>query len=260
MKITLLGCGSSAGVPFIGCDCQVCAGRHPKNNRTRASIFVEAKGKNILIDSSPDLRQQALRHNIRRVDAVLYTHDHADHINGIDELRSFNYLANEVIPVFGDRETLDSIKSRFPYAFMEKPDAIWYRPCLASNPFVGKAVGKISPLGVDFSYFQLGHGSVKSYGYRIGNIAYFTDCDVIPDEAFEAISGIDTWIVDCLRYTPSYSHSELKRTLGWIERVKPRRAILTHMGHEFDYEKLKAELPPGIEPGYDGLVIEMEGP
>lgn len=257
MKITMLGCGSSAGVPFIACDCPVCTSKDPKNQRMRVSLLIEANGKSILIDSSPDLRHQALAFNIRRIDAVVYTHDHADHVNGIDDLRSFNYLSKEAIPVFGDEKTLKSIESRFPYAFLEKPDNLWYRPCLVPHPFEDKAVGNFSVMGVDFSYFELGHGKVKSFGYRIGNFVYSTDCDVIPEAAFEVISGVDTWIVDCLRYSPSYSHADLNMTLGWVKRAKPRRAILTHMNHDFDYDTLKAELPAGVEPGYDGLVIEL---
>ena len=140
-KVTMLGCGSSAGVPFVGCDCAICTSKDPKNNRTRVSLLIEINGKNLLIDTSPDLRQQALRENIRRIDAVIYTHDHADHTNGLDELRSFNHLSGGVIPVYGDAETLGSIQQRFGYAFLPKPENLWYRPCLSANVVVDKDVG-----------------------------------------------------------------------------------------------------------------------
>lgn len=257
LKVTMLGCGSSAGVPFIACKCTVCTSDNPKNKRTRVSLLIEKEGKNILIDSSPDLRQQALRENIERIDAVLYTHEHADHVMGLDELRSFNHLSGESLPVYGDVNTLMSLKTRFAYAFMEKPENLWYRPSLIPHPFEDKPVGKISPAGQEITYFSLGHGRVKTFGYRIDNFAYSTDCDSIPEEAFEALSGVDTWIVDCLRYTPSYSHAHLDMTLAWVEKLKPRRTILTHMNHEMDYDRLCKELPQGVEPGYDGLVVEF---
>lgn len=257
MKVTILGCGSSAGVPLIGCDCGICTGGNPKNNRTRVSVLVETGGKNILIDSSPDLRQQALREKINRIDVVLYTHNHADHTNGLDELRTFNYLSGESIPVYGDSHTLKSLEKRFHYAFLEKPDNAWYRPSLVPNVVVDKPVGSFSAAGVEIGYYELGHGKSKTYGYRIGNFAYSTDCDHISDEAFEALKGLDVWIVDCLRYEPSYSHAHLDLTLSWIARARPKRAILTHMNHEMDYQTLKASLPDGIEPGYDGLKLEL---
>jgi phosphoribosyl 1,2-cyclic phosphate phosphodiesterase len=257
MIITVLGCGSSAGVPLIGCDCEVCTGKDPKNNRTRVSVLVEVGEKNLLIDSSPDLRQQALRENITRVDAVLYTHDHADHTNGLDELRSFNYLSQGIIPIFGDERTIELLKKRFHYAFLPKPDNLWYRPCLEPHVFVDKPVGDFLLSGQEITYIQLGHGKSKTYGYRIGNFAYCTDCDSLSDEAFSALEGLDLWIVDCLRKTPSHSHAHLDLTLSWIDRAKPKRAVLTHMAHDLDYHSLKASLPEAVEPGYDGLQITL---
>jgi phosphoribosyl 1,2-cyclic phosphate phosphodiesterase len=255
LQVTMLGCGSSAGVPFIGCDCAVCTSQDPKNKRTRVSLLLEIGGENLLIDSSPDLRQQALRENIRRIDAVLYTHDHADHTNGLDELRSFNHLSGNVIPIYGDAETLGSIQKRFDYAFLPKPENLWYRPCLQANAAVDKDVGSFSLFGEEIHYFQLGHGKTKTYGYRIGNFAYSTDCDAISDAAFAQLEGLDVWIVDCLRHAPSYSHAHLEMTLDWIARAKPKRAILTHMSHDFDYQTINASLPDGVEAGYDGLRI-----
>ncbi len=257
LRVTMLGCGSSAGVPFIGCDCPVCISKDPKNNRTRVSLLIEINGKNILVDSSPDLRQQALRENIRQVDAVIYTHDHADHTNGLDELRSFNCLSGEVLPIYGDAHTMGILQQRFGYAFQPKPENLWYRPCLVPHVVVDKDVGSFELLDTEIHYFLLGHGKAKTYGYRIGNFAYSTDCDAIPEASFKALEGLDVWIVDCLRTAPSYSHAHLELTLSWIDQAKPKRAILTHMSHDFDYQTLKASLPAGVEPGYDGLVITL---
>lgn len=210
----MLGCGSSAGVPFIGCECTVCTSSDLKNKRTRVSLLAEIGKKNLLIDSSPDLRQQVLRENIRRIDGVLYTHDHADHTGGLDELRSFNHLSGDVIQVYGDAETLGSIQQRFGYAFLPKPENLWYRPCLHANVVVDKDVGSFSLFGKEIHYFQLGHGKAKTYGYRIDNFAYSTDCDAISDAAFAQLEGLDVWIVDCLRHAPSYSHAHLEMTLN----------------------------------------------
>lgn len=260
MKVTILGCGSSAGSPIIGCQCSQCTSQDPKNHRTRVSLLVEVHGKNILIDSSPDLRQQALREGITRIDAVLYTHDHADHTNGLDELRSFNYLAKDVIPIYGDPHTLQTLKERFGYAFQPKPENLWYRPCLVPHAFVDKPVGDFLLFGIKISYYELGHGKSKTYGYRIGNFAYSTDCDAIPGHSFAALSDLDLWIVDCLRYEPSYSHAHLDLTMSWINHVRPSQAILTHMSHDLDYQTLKASLPDRTKPGYDGLSFELTDP
>lgn len=257
MRVTMLGCGASTGVPVIGCDCPVCISGNPKNKRTRVSIYIEINGVNLLIDSSPDLRQQALRHNIRKVDAVIYTHDHADHTNGLDDLRSFNMLTGEAVQIYSNAGTLDLIKQRFPYAFLPMAEKIWYRPYLIANLLPDKPIHQFNISGIPITLFEQLHGKVKTLGYRIGNFTYSTDTDGLEESAFEALAGTEIWIVDCLRYTKSYTHSHLERTLGWIERVKPRLAILTHMAHEFDYDTLAAELPPGVVSGYDGMVIEL---
>lgn len=256
MKITVLGCGSSPGVPVIGCDCAVCRSDNPKNKRLRVSLLIETNGKNILIDSSPDLRQQALAANIRQVDAVLFTHDHADHTGGLDDLRAFNHIADVPLPVYGPEETINSLKNRYNYAFLPKPER-WFRPSLVPHALPEGARHDFALFGQPISMFQQLHGKVKSYGYRIGNMAYSTDTDGLEDSAFETLAGIDLWIVDCLRATPSASHSYLEQTLGWIARAKPKRAVLTHMAHEFEYEALAKQLPPGVIPGYDGLVLEL---
>lgn len=256
MKITILGCGSSTGVPLIGCKCAVCKSDHPKNKRLRASIAVEIQDKTLLFDTSPDLRQQALAHNVIDVDAIIFTHAHADHIHGIDDIRSYNYRKDAPIPIYADKLTLERLKSQFSYVFLPRPSPIWFRPCV--NPYEIEA-GK--PFHIDhISILPIlqTHGKTHSLGFRIGNFAYSTDVNYLNEEAFRQLHGIDTWIIDCLRHTDSYTHSKLDMTLQWIERLKPKRAILTHMAHELDYETLVNELPEGVEPGYDGMVIECQ--
>ncbi|MDE3059576.1 MAG: MBL fold metallo-hydrolase [Pseudomonadota bacterium] len=257
MRITILGCGSSGGVPLIGCQCSVCVSDNPKNRRSRVSVLVEAEDINLLIDSSPDLRQQALRHDIRRIDAVLYTHDHADHTGGLDDLRSFNYLSNDAIPVYSNDDTIQRIQKRFAYAFLPRPDGtIWYRPCLTPH-VIPDGNQHFTVSGIPVTAFEQRHAKTKTLGYRIGNFSYSTDVNVLPEEAFDALQGTEVWVVDCLRYTKSLSHSDLENTLAWIGRVRPKLAVLTHMAHEFDYDVLSKELPPGVVPGYDGMVIDL---
>jgi phosphoribosyl 1,2-cyclic phosphate phosphodiesterase len=256
MRVTLLGCGSSGGTPLIGCQCRVCLSDNPKNKRTRASVLVDIGKRRFLIDTSPDLREQALANKLNRVDAVLYTHSHADHANGIDDMRSFNFLSGDAIPAYGDEATLKDLKERFPYVFLPKPDNVWFRPCLTLNPLPQKPVQTVSILGAPVTVFEQRHGKTNTLGYRFGNIAYSTDVDEFSEPALEALAGLDVWIVDCLRYTASYSHSDFRRTLGWIEQIRPKKTVLTHMAHDFDYDKLASELPEGVVPGYDGMVIE----
>lgn len=257
MRVTILGCGASGGVPLIGCTCHVCTSSNPKNNRTRVSIYIEIKEFKLLIDTSPDLRLQALRHRLNRLDAVIFTHDHADHTHGIDELRSFNYLRGDSLPIYSNKSTLDSIRQRFPYAFQPKPDYVWYRPSLIDHGLPDAPIHHFTIEGHPITAFSQHHGRGETLGIRIKNFAYSTDTNELPDTAFDALAGVDIWIVDCLRYSDSPSHATLEKALKWIERVKPKRAILTHMAHDFDYEKLARELPPGIEPAYDGIVIEL---
>lgn len=257
MRITMLGCGSSAGVPLVGCDCSVCTSNNPKNKRTRVSLYIETGHLNLLIDTSPDLRQQLLRQNIRKIDAVLYTHEHADHTHGIDDLRCVNYLNGKELPIYGNDTTIRALKEKFAYAFLPKPQNVWFRPCLVPQALPDAPVHEFSIAGVSITMFEQQHGKIKSCGYRIGNFAYSTDVDILPETAFEVLAGTEIWVVDCLRYTESHSHSNLARTLEWVDRIKPRLAVLTHMAHEFEYEKLASELPKGIIPGHDGLILEL---
>jgi phosphoribosyl 1,2-cyclic phosphate phosphodiesterase len=257
MKITILGCGSSNGVPLIGGSWGACDPDNPKNRRRRPSILVEWDDSIILVDTSPDLRAQLLDADVQRIDAVLYTHVHADHIHGIDDLRPVSRLAGSMIDVFGEAPVMESIISRFSYLFQGSvPNDALYRPVLNPHSFDGPfdfAGHKITP-------FQQDHGICLSTGFRFGPFAYSTDAVQLNDAAFDALTGIDTWVVDCLRVDSDHpTHSHLERTLGWIDRVRPRRAILTHMNHQTDYDTIAALLPDGVEPAYDGMEITVSG-
>lgn len=254
--VTILGCGSSGGVPLIGCACAVCTSADPRNQRTRASILVEQGGTQLLIDTSPDLRQQALRQQLKSVDAVLYTHAHADHLHGLDDARSFNYHRGSALPIYGTAETLSEVKIRFDYAFGQGVvNGVWFKPSLEPQE-IGE-YDKFTVGNIDILSFLQYHGSGKSLGYRIGNIAYSTDVHKFPDESLQLLEKLDLWVVDCLRITPAPSHAHLALTLEWIDRFKPKMAVLTHMAHELDYAQLKAQLPAHIIPAYDGLTITV---
>lgn len=254
MNITILGCGPSGGVPLIGCECAICTSEDPRNKRSRTSILIETEGKRLLVDTSPDLRQQALTSGFKTIDAVLYTHAHADHTHGIDELRSFNYHMDRPIPVYGDKPTLDELRQRFDYVFLEPPiGRDWFRACLIPHTIEPYKPFKVE--GIEVIPFTQDHGFVHSLGFRLGDMAYSTDVKSLPEASFDVLKDVKLWIVDCLAKDEKPTHAHLDLTLEWIDRVRPERAILTHMGHELGYEELKARLPIGIEPGYDGMTI-----
>jgi len=257
VKVTVLGCGTSTGVPVIGCDCPVCTSDDPRNARLRCSIVVDIGRVRLLVDTGPDLRAQALRAGIETVDAVLFTHSHADHLHGIDEVRSFNIHRAAPIPLFADRTTLQHIETRFGYALHGKrPMRGWWRPALIPH----RVDGPFEAAGVPITPIAQHHGHGASLGFRIGDVAYSPDVDALPDASLEQLRGLDLWIVDALRDRPHPSHAHLERTLAWIEHLAPRRAVLTHMSHEVDYATWAAKLPSGVEPACDGLELEAADP
>jgi phosphoribosyl 1,2-cyclic phosphate phosphodiesterase len=257
MKVTVLGCGPSWGVPAIGPDWGSCDPADPRNRRRRCSLLVERRGKTLLIDTSPDLREQLLDAGVTRIDGVLLTHAHADHLHGIDDLRIINYLQKRAIPFYASAAALAEATQRFAYAFAPVvPGRLLYRPALIPH----EVSGPFEAAGLPVVPFVQNHGHSTTLGFRIGPIAYSTDVTELDDQAFDLLAGVELWIVDCLRREPHPTHSHLAKTLGWIARLRPQRAVLIHMDQSLNYGELSAELPDGVEPGRDGLVIELPDP
>ncbi|HYE50434.1 MAG TPA: MBL fold metallo-hydrolase [Azospirillaceae bacterium] len=252
MKVTILGCGGSGGVPLIGNVWGACDPANPRNRRRRCSILIERGATTVLVDTGPDVREQLIDAGVQHLDAVLYTHEHADHTHGIDELRAMNWVMRRPIDCYADRMTLDILLKRFDYCFAP-PEMRFVRPELVAHPIDGPfELGSLSVVP-----FRQEHGRLPSLGFRFGRFAYSTDVVHLDETAFAVLEGVDTWIVDCTRETPHPVHAHLELTLSWIERLRPRRAILTHMNHTMDYDTLRAKLPPGVEPAYDGMVLEI---
>lgn len=254
VRVRILGCGTSAGVPNIAFGWGACDSGNPKNNRKRASILVQSVTTNLLIDTSPDCRQQLIDANIKKIDAVLYTHTHADHCHGIDDLRWVCVAQGAAIPIYSNAESIAELQDRFGYVFTPLDDragGFFYKPVLEANvisaPF---AVGDLQ-----ITSFIQDHGKSETLGYRIGNFAYSTDVVELDELAFKALEGVEIWVVDALQYKAHSTHAHVDKAVQWIERVKCKKAYLTHMSQFLDYETLKSELPPHIEPAYDGLEI-----
>jgi len=256
MRVTVLGCGPSGGVPLIGNDWGECDPKNPKNRRRRASILVEDHGARILVDASPDMRVQLLDAGVDRLDAILFTHAHADHCHGIDEVRALNRAMGQSLPIYASPRTMAELERRFAYIFRPSDPAagaVFYKPSLVPSLIDGP----FDVAGVRAVPFEQDHGFTTSLGFRFAALAYSTDLVRLDQAGFAALEGIDTWIVDCYRRTPHPTHTHLAQTLEWIARVKPRRAILTHMDGQLDYETLRRELPAAVEPAFDGMVIEL---
>ncbi len=257
MKVTILGCGGSGGVPLVGPIWGACDPENPRNRRRRVSIAVRQGNTTILVDTSPDLRAQCLDAGISEVNAILYTHDHADHTQGIDDVRFLKQpMGGALVPAYGSAETLESLTRRFNYIFQQRMDGSshLYKPFLRAveidRPF------KISGIPVTPFVQDHGYGS-QTNGYRIGNVAYSTDVVEIPEASFRALNGLDLWIVDCLRFEPHPTHAHFDKALAWIERARPGRAILTHMNHQVDYNVILGRCPDGVIPAHDGLEVEV---
>lgn len=266
LGLRILGCGSSGGVPRLAEGepyWGVCDPANPKNRRTRCSALVTQKSDDgetrVMVDTSPDLREQLLAAKIGRLDGVLITHDHADQTHGMDDLRVLTLNEKKRIDLWTDTHALTSLRHKFGYVF-ESQRGSGYLPILDAHeiaePFVPFAIG--GPGGdLTVTAFGMGHGRIRSLGYRFGPVAYSPDVDALDDAAFAALAGVECWVVDALRHAPHPSHAHLDRTLEWIARVKPKHAILTNMHVDMDYDALTRELPPGVEPGYDGMTVSF---
>jgi len=251
-KVTMLGCGTSVGVPTIGCRCRVCTSPDARNKRSRASLLVSANGKNILVDTSPDLRLQALELSVDHVDAVLFTHCHSDHVNGIDDLRAFRWGAGPAIPCYADMATLEEVGQRFPYVFREGFDGE-HSPMLEPRPISGP----FTLFGLCIEPIPVLHGDQLILGFRFCNVAYLTDCSGIPELSKGSLHGLELLIIGSLRHEPHPKHFTLQEAVAAAGELDAQQVIFTHMGHQFDYEETNCLLPDWMRLGYDGLVEEF---
>ena len=261
LRVTILGCGGSAGVPQLGGadgrgDWGACDPNEPRNRRTRSSIIIEAPGgERLLVDTSPDMRQQLLDCAVPGVDAILFTHAHADHVLGIDDVRILNRIAGRPLDAYATERTLKELDKRFDYAFQPWTPPYFFRPVLVPRQV---AAGEtVDTAGLNVRLFEQDHGFQPTLGLRVGGFGYSTDVAVLDDAAFEALAGVDTWIVDCFQRQAHKTHANLEQVLAWTDRLQPRRVVLTHMGYDVDWAWLTAKLPPNVQPAHDGLVLEV---
>ncbi len=261
LRFTILGCGSSGGVPRLGGDWGDCDPAEPRNRRTRCSMLVERTGADgstrVLIDSGPDMRQQLLDVGVGHLDAVVYTHQHADHMHGLDDLRMIVFNRRARLPVWADGPTQDALLNRFGYAFVQPPGSA-YPPILDLNTIDGPVTVEGAGGAVTLHPFEVRHGNIDALGFRIHDLAYLPDVSEMSPEAWEAVTGIDCWVLDALRRRPHPTHVHLDCALEWIARAAPRRAVLTNMHVDLDYATVAAETPDHVTPAHDGMVIEYD--
>jgi phosphoribosyl 1,2-cyclic phosphate phosphodiesterase len=260
LRATILGCGSSGGVPRLGGEWGACDPLNPRNRRRRCSLLLERIGTGgttrVLIDTTPDMREQLLDTGVGTLDAVVYTHSHADHVHGIDDLRMIVFNTRKRLPVWADGPTQDALLSRFGYAFVQ-PAGSPYPPILDLNTIEGDFTidGAGGPLTLH--PFRADHGSIDALGFRVGGLAYLPDAVRIPEESWPSLDGLEVFIVDALRHKPHPTHAHVAMALSWIERAKPERAVLTNMHVDLDYTALEAETPDHVAPAFDGMVVEV---
>lgn len=263
LSFRILGCGSSGGVPRLGGHWGNCDPKNPKNRRQRCSLLVSRINTNgttrVLIDTSPDMRNQLLEADIGTLDAVVYTHSHADHVHGLDDLRMVVFNMRARLQVWADGATSNDLLARFGYAFVQ-PKGSAYPPICELNSIAGDI--KIDGPGgvITLAPFEVAHGTIDALGFRIGDVAYLPDVSDIPEAAWAQLNGLDCWIVDALRREPHPTHSHLENTLAWIERAKPKQAVLTNMHNDLDFATVAQETPPHIQPAFDGLTLTFPSP
>jgi phosphoribosyl 1,2-cyclic phosphate phosphodiesterase len=254
MRLTVLGSGTSVGVPTIGCHCKVCTSKDARDKRLRPSLAVRWDNHCVVIDTGPDFRQQVLVAGIERLDAVIYTHAHADHILGLDDLRPFNFHQNEPIAVHASAHTFDVVKRVFSYIFHDGPSES-SRPKIAAHLF---DQDPFQICGLGFLPVPLKHGSGQSHGFRFGRVAYLTDHSEVPEPSMALIENVDVLFLDALRYKPHPTHSTVDQSLKLVDRLKPKMAYFTHISHDLLHERAEQMLPPHVRLAYDGLEIEVE--
>jgi len=252
-RVILLGTGTSHGIPMIGCDCAVCSSDDPRDKRTRTSVIVQTPGPAILIDTPPELRMQCLRADIRRVDAILYTHQHADHITGLDDLRRFNALQHSALTCYANPHTAHVLQRMFPYAFTNEPAYPSAKPELN----LAEIDGPFEVGGLTVTPVPLLHGRLPIFGFRIGRFAYCTDCSTIPEASFDLLTGLDLLVLDALRIRPHPTHFNLEQAVEAARRIGARQTYFTHIAHELSHAQTNAGLPDGMALGYDGQVIDL---
>ena len=265
LRVTVLGCGASPGVPRIGNDWGACDPNEPRNVRTRCSLLIERFGNGpapsrVLVDTGPDLRAQLLAAGVGAIDGVVYTHSHADHLHGIDDLRAFWLNTRRLIDVYADAHTEARLDAGFGYCFAAPPGSFYppilrHRQIAPGTPFSVEGAGG----AIELMPLHQIHGDDRSLGFRVGGLAYSCDVSDLPDETVERLAGLDVWVVGALRYQPHPSHFTVDQALAWIDRIKPRRAILTHLHADLDYRKLEGSLPKNVAPAYDGMTIDLAG-
>lgn len=248
MKVTFLGTGTSHGIPVIGCTCSVCTSTNPKNKRSRCSVWVEDENTSIVIDTAPDFRQQALRQGIGTLDAILFTHAHADHVHGLDDIRPFSWT--QTVPVYGNRATIEEIQVRFQYIFIETQKGGGKPKILLNEIKTSFQIGTLAVIPV-----PIFHGKLNILGFRIGSFAYITDCSGIPEESYPLLTDLDVLVIGALRYKAHETHFSVSQALAEIEKIKPRRAYFTHLCHRIEHASLSSELPGHIRPAWDGLTL-----
>jgi phosphoribosyl 1,2-cyclic phosphate phosphodiesterase len=259
MRLTLLGTGTSMGVPQIGCGCAVCRSSDPRDRRTRTGALIEIGDARILVDTPPELRLQVLRNGVERIDAVLYTHEHADHINGIDDLRSFSQLRRAALPLYGPQTTIDHLRSSFSYIFDDRivPPIGTSKPQLTLHPL---AAGVPVPIeGVEVLPIAFEHGPMTVFGYRIGALGYVTDVKRVDATALEMLRGVRVLVLNALWWRSHPTHLSIAEAVATAQEIGAERTLLTHLTHETGHQELLDRLPPGIEPGHDGLTVEIPG-
>jgi phosphoribosyl 1,2-cyclic phosphate phosphodiesterase len=257
VKITVLGSGTSTGIPTIGCHCAVCTSPDPRDNRLRPSVMFSYGGRNVVIDTTPDFRAQMLRAKVKRLDAVLLTHAHADHILGLDDVRPFNFHQSGAIPLYGSADTLTAVRRVFPYIFSSESFES-SKPKIETRE-VGDAPFDV--LGVTVTPLKLRHGKhFEVLGFRFGNAAYLTDHSEIPESTLEKLYGLDVLFLDALRYKPHPTHSTVERSLKHVAQLAPRTAYFTHICHDLSHERAESMLPPNVKLAFDGLEIDAGGP